>query len=145
MKTSNSSIIIDASIFAKWFLPDEHETTALKIKEDYVREDVAIYLPSIIFYEMNNLFRSAVTRTRITKKDAVQGLHNFLQLDFIVYEMEDLQEQILGKAIDLDISSYDASYVVLAEYLRFRFYTTDEKLIKKAKSDYVLSLKSYDL
>ena len=141
---NKARIIIDASVFAKWFLPDEKDREiALLIKEDYAKEYVAISLPSVTFYEVNNIFRSAVMRSRIGKEEAFERFSSFLKLDFIIYTMEDLQQKILEKAIKLDLSSYDASYVALAEYLDVYFYTADERLVKKAKNKLVLSLKNY--
>lgn len=141
---NNQNIIIDASVFVKWFLPDEEDTNqALQIKKDYAQGAIFISLPSITIYEVNNVLRSAVSRSRMSQKDAFLQFRSFLGLDFIIYSTRELQERILEKAIGLDISSYDASYIVLVETLKFPFYTADQKLIQKAKSPLVKNLSTY--
>lgn len=144
MKKSEPTIIVDSSVFAKWFLLDEKEReNALHIKEDYVDEQITICLPSIAFYEVNNVFRSAVLRKRMSAAEALENFHIFLQFDFASYALEEFQEEILAKAIDRSMSSYDASYIVLAEYLKIPFFTADEKLLQKVSSKYIRHLKDY--
>ena len=64
-------------------------------------------------------------------------------VDFIAYSSRELFTNTLEKSIDLDISFYDASYLALAEYLNVTFITSDQKLIDKAKTNLIQSLKSF--
>lgn len=140
-----STIIIDASILAKWFLLDEIDReNALRIEKDYRKGLIFIALPSLAYYEVNNLFKSAVSSQRISKKDA-EDLYEkgFLALDFSVYFSNALLTKTLRKAVTENISAYDASYVALAQNLKIPFYTADEKLLQKAKAKYVKHVKHY--
>lgn len=136
-------IVIDASIVAKWLLPDETNLHADLIKKEFAKRDISIAVPSFIFYEVNNLLKSAFLSDRIDHKTAISLYEAFLKFDFIVHLSKQLLKVALKKAIELNISSYDASYVVLAEYLQIPFYTADEKLVQKAKNKLVLSLSRY--
>lgn len=127
----NKSIVIDASVVAKWLLPDEENLVASLIKKEFTKRTVSISVPVFIFYEVNNLLKSAVLSGRLDAKRAVNLYEAFLDFDFIVYWSKQLLRTALQTAIDLNISSYDASYVVLAESLQIPFYTADEKLVKK--------------
>ena len=49
----NKSIIIDASVVAKWLLPDEANPIADLIKEDFAKRIISIAVPAFIFYEVN--------------------------------------------------------------------------------------------
>lgn len=139
-----STIIIDSSIIAKWFLEDEEEKeSALKIKEDYLQGDISIALPSITFYEVSNFLKMAVSRLRIEKHSAYNAYKRFLEFDFEVYFSNELLEANIYEAITHNITSYDASYVVLAEYLKIPFYTADRKLLQKTKGEYVYHLREY--
>lgn len=141
---SNPNIIVDASVLAKWFLPDEGKSkVALTIKDDFAQGNVSIALPSLVFYEINNLLKSAVIRLRIEEEKALKIYQSFLELDFEIYITKEILKSALGSAIKCDISSYDASYVALAQYLQIPLYTADHKLLKKVKSDFVKSLDSY--
>lgn len=142
----SSTIIIDSSIIAKWFLEDEEEKeSALKIKEDYLQGNISIVLPSITFYEVSNFLKIAVSRLRIEKHSAYRAYKRFLEFDFEVYFSNELLEASIYEAITQNITSYDASYVVLAEYLKIPFYTADEKLLQKAEGKYVRHLQEYPL
>ena len=141
---SNLNIIIDASVLAKWFLPSEEESElALKIRDDFAASRFSISFPSLVFYEVSNLLKSAVLRSRLNREKAVKIYQDFLELDFEIYLTDELLRNSLEIALKSDISSYDAAYVALAQYLRAPLFTADQKLLKKAKSRFVKNLKTY--
>lgn len=139
----NNQIIIDSSVIAKWYLPDEPSEPAFRIKQDFIDKKTSLAAPLLIYYEVNNILRSAAKSFRVNKKEADKAYRAFLELDFKAHHSKELLNDALQKAIELDISSYDASYVALAEYLEVPFYTTDEKLIKKADNKLVKNLEGY--
>ena len=140
----NPNIIIDASILAKWFLPGEESAEiALRIKDDFAQGTVSIMLPSLIYYEINNLLKSAAVSMRIDPKKALKIYGDFLDLDFEIYTTKELLKSTFDCAIKYDISSYDASYVALAEYLQKPFFTADKNLLNKVKNKFVFSLEKY--
>lgn len=137
-------IIADASVAAKWFLHDEeNRQAALKIQDDFRNRAISIHIPVIFYYEVNNLLKSACTSKRITSKQAKEFYFSLLDLEFVAFYLKDLMKRVLEKAIDLDISAYDASYVALAEYLEIPLYTYDQKLVNKAKSKLVRNADDY--
>ena len=138
-------IIIDASLAAKWLLPDEEDFTAETIKKSFANREIAIAVPFFIFYEVNNILRSAVLSKRITLKDSLNLYKGFLSLNFNVYSSEELFQNILQIALELKISSYDAVYVALAQSLQIPLYTADAKLVRKANHKLVKSLEDYVL
>lgn len=139
-----NSIIIDASVVAKWLLTDEEDTGSILLKKEFTEKNVFICIPDLIFYEVNNFLKSAVSSGRITANLAKAMYGEFLNLHFIVYSSKELFINTLKKALELNISSYDASYISLAEYLEIPFYTADTKLIKKAgKNPLIKNLKDY--
>ncbi|MEK7616530.1 MAG: type II toxin-antitoxin system VapC family toxin [Patescibacteria group bacterium] len=137
------SCVIDASVVAKWLLADESSFKADILKDDFRDKEIEIYIPSLLFYEVNNLLKSATLSGRINGEKAQEFYSAFLKLNFIVYDSKKLLEAALKMAIDLNISSYDGSYIALAEYLNIPFYTADENLVKKAKSKLVKSITKY--
>ena len=138
-----TNIILDSSVIAKWFFPSEEDSRiALKLKSLFLSKEISISVPVLIYYEVNNLIRSAVKSLRINEKLAKEAYLGFLELDLITYSSKKLMELALEKAIALDVSSYDASYLALAEYLKIPLITADQKLIDKAKTDLVQDLKT---
>jgi len=140
---TTADIILDSSVIAKWFFPEESGQLALKIKDDFTTNITSISAPLLLYWEINNLLKTATKRSRITAKSAVSVYEAFLKLNFIVYSSEELMTKTLKIAIRFDISSYDASYVALAEYLQKPFFTADQKLLSKVISNFVFDLKSY--
>ena len=48
-----STIVIDASVVAKWLLPDEQGSAAAnRVKKDLVERTLLIAVPVFIFYEV---------------------------------------------------------------------------------------------
>lgn len=138
-----TNIILDSSVIAKWFFPSEEDgEIALKLRDLFLSKEISISAPTLIYYEINNLIRSAVKSLRINEKLAKEAYFGFLELDLIIYSSKELMELALEKAISLDISSYDASYLTLAEYLKIPLITADQKLIGKAKGDLIQNLKT---
>lgn len=140
-----NNIVVDASVVAPWLLPDEPNQISLKIKQDFTTKSIFISAPFIIFYEVNNLLNSATRRLRVSKEEAETAYKSFLNLDFTAYSSKSLMELTLIKALDFNISSYDASYIALAEYLQVPLYTADERLLRKTKNSLVKPLSEYSL
>lgn len=139
----SNTIIIDSSVIAKWYLPDEPSESASRIKLDLIARIIQPAAPLLIYYEVNNVIRSASLSFRMNQKEAKKAYSAFLELNFTVYHSRQLLEKALEKALELDISSYDASYTCLAEYLQVPFYTADEKLVAKAQDKLVKNLEEY--
>ncbi len=138
-----SHIILDSSVAAKWFFPSEEDSdAALRIKDLFLSKELTISAPVLIYYEINNLIRTAIKSLRISEELAKEAYQGFLELDLIIYSSQELMKTALEKAILLDISSYDASYLALAENLEIPLLTADQKLIDKVKSDFVHNLKA---
>lgn len=141
---SNLNIIIDASVLAKWFFRHEEESKmALKIQDDFTTGGISITLPYLVFYEIGNLLKSAVIRSRLDEKKALKIYRDFLELDFEIYMTNELLQNSLEIAMRYDISVYDASYVAIADYLQIPLITADQKLLQKVKSIFVKSVEDY--
>lgn len=138
-----SGVILDSSVVAKWFFPEEHSEEALRVKDDFASNAITLSVPLLLYYEINNLLKTATKSFRINANNALSVYEAFLKLDFIVYSSENLMTKALKKAIEFDISSYDASYIVLADYLEKPLYTADQKLLSKVKSKFIFDIKSY--
>ena len=140
------NLILDSSVIAKWFFPDEEESNiALTIREDFVNKKITISAPTMLFYEVNNILKTAVKSLRIKKEKATKAYRGFLDLGIIAYSSEELLENTLDKAMNLDLTSYDASYIVLADYLKAPFFTADKKLLSKVKSKFTFNLEEYPI
>ncbi|MEK7517743.1 MAG: type II toxin-antitoxin system VapC family toxin [Patescibacteria group bacterium] len=142
----NTDIIIDSSVALKWFFPEEESSNeSLKIKKDFTEKKIMISIPVLFFYEVGNVLKSSVKSLRIDSGKAKTVYEKFTHAEFITYSSKELFKDAFEKADSLDITFYDASYVVLADYLKIPFYTADKKLLQKIKGEYVFHLKEYPL
>jgi predicted nucleic acid-binding protein len=142
----NTDIIIDSSVALKWFFPEEEfSIEALKIKKDFTEKEITISIPILFFYEVGNVLKGSVKSSRIDSIKAKTVYEKFTYAEFIIYSSKKLFQDAFEKAASLDITFYDASYVVLAEYLEIPFYTADRKLLQKAKEKYICHLREYPL
>lgn len=138
-----TKIIIDSSVAVKWYLPDEENTDAIKIKSDFTRKLVSVNVPLLFFYEVSNILRTVSKSLRIDTEKSTKAFEDILNLNFTTYFSKELFRDALQKAFNLDITAYDAAYVALAENLQIPLFTADEKLVKKAKSNLVKNLSDY--
>ena len=138
-----NTLILDSSIIAKWFFVENDSDKALIIKEEFTNNKISVAVPVLLYYEINNLLKTAVKKYRIDEHDAIDVYKAFLQLNFVTYSSEFLLEKTLAVAIKYDISSYDATYIALAEYLHVQFLTADQKLLNKVQNKFVIHLNNY--
>lgn len=140
---NRSHIILDSSVVAKWFFPEEESEIALAVKKDFSVDRISIAVPLLIYWEINNLLKTATKRLRLNPESALAAYDAFLKLNFIVYSSAELMKKTLEYAIEFDISSYDASYITLADFLQIPLYTADKKLLRKVYSKFVFDIKDY--
>ncbi len=141
----NTTLILDSSVIAKWFFSEENSTKALKIKDKFAENSISIAIPLLLYYEVNNILKTAVKSFRVDADEAKEVYGSFLQLNFVAYSSESILENTLKIALDYDISAYDASYIALAEYLQIPFLTADRKLLNKISSKLVINLDDYQI
>jgi predicted nucleic acid-binding protein len=123
-------IVLDASVIAKWFLEEPKSSEALHYRDLHAQKKEIIIAPSILIYEMANLFRY---KNFIEKEIvlALEALENF-KIEIFNLGFKDIIEAIL-LARERDISVYDSAYLLVALNFKCKFVTADEKLYKKVK------------
>jgi predicted nucleic acid-binding protein len=121
--------VVDASVALKWYLDDEAlGTKALEILTSYVSDDLDILAPSLIEYEVINGLNIAKKRGRIAKDKFQTAIKGFFGLEITIHDISYFYEKALELLSSHDISSYDASYLALAEYEQIFFVTADKVL-----------------
>jgi predicted nucleic acid-binding protein len=123
--------VLDASIAAAWFLPDEQHDAADTLMSD-LRSNPAI-VPSLFWFETRNLFLMAERRSRLRAGEALLIMTQLRRLP-----LEDggtgSDTFVLELATRHVLSAYDASYIALAESLGLSLATADRKMAAAARS-----------
>ncbi len=128
-------VVVDANIVAMWILNEEYSELAVKLRDAYINGKIILYAPPLLRYEIVSVLWKAVKLRRIFGLDqALSALHNLLILSpkIIKLSRKDLR-RALSLAIERNITTYDAVYLVLKEKIHGVFITADKKLYSKIK------------
>lgn len=124
-------IVVDASVAAKWHLPDEeHTDRARMLLRRFAQGRTELVAPNYIRYEVPN----AITVTtqgrapRISSAQGGQAIAEFLALGLTFQDEDGLITDAYDLAHRHGCALYDAFYVALAEQLSVPFLTADRRL-----------------
>lgn len=127
--TKVAAVCVDASVGAKWFLPDESDGPAARaLLEGYVLGKLNIVVPDLFFYEVGNLLSVAVRRGRLPERVALQSLEELERLHLETISPRGEMDSALAFSQRLGLSFYDAAYLAAAERRGLPLVTCDEKL-----------------
>jgi predicted nucleic acid-binding protein len=129
------SFVVDASVAASWFLPDEQsEATERLISALAVAPGL---IPSLFWFEARNLFVMAERRGRVAAGAALTATLKLRSLP-----LDDRGSgndvAIVDIALRHGLSGYDASYVALAKSVNAPLATADRKMAGAARSEGIL-------
>ena len=125
------ALVIDASLAAAWFLPDEHNAAADRIMAELDKNPGRA--PSLFWFETRNLFLVAERRGRLRPGEAattMSQLRGFPILD----EGTGSDRFVLALAERHGLSGYDASYLALALSQNLPLATLDKRLVAAARA-----------
>lgn len=124
-------IVADASVILKWSLPDEPgREKALLLRDRHLSGEVPIVAPELLFYELANVLPRRWG-------DAAKATELFREICAVGPEKFPFEAPQWIRAMELSahyrISAYDACYLALAQELRCRLITADERLLAQIK------------
>ncbi|MEP7454133.1 type II toxin-antitoxin system VapC family toxin [Phyllobacterium sp. SB3] len=126
------SFVLDASIAAAWFLPDEQHDAADRLLAD-AGSTVGL-VPALFWFETRNLFLVAERRGRLRQGEAL-----LLMTQLRGLPLEDAGSGGDGLVLELAaryaMTAYDASYVALARTQGLPLATGDRKMATAARSE----------
>ena len=123
--------MVDASVILKWFSSEEeYRENALLLKDRHVLGKERIAGPDLLLYEVANVLRM--------KAGDLQGaMEVFFAFCSMGVEVHSLEPSDLAEAMKLahayGISTYDASYLALAQARHCRLVTADERFLARLR------------
>ena len=124
-------IAVDASIAAKWVLPEQHSALALALLAAARRRGEQIVAPRLLPFEVANIVRKRMVRQALPLADADQRLADFLHLPVRLIVPDRLHRRALALADAYGLPAvYDAHYVVVAQHLGCDLWTDDQRLLR---------------
>lgn len=119
------AIVIDASIAATWFLPDEFDARADKAL-GFLAEGAA-QVPSLFWFEIRNILLKAERRNRLSPQMVRLAMQQLRALP-IEDEGTGPDSLILDLAARHQLTAYDASYLALSLETGHPLTTADKAL-----------------
>lgn len=131
MEKATPTLVVDASVAAKWFIPEEGTDKSLVVRDRYIEGDLDLVAPDLLVYEVANALRYRADLEDSKLKEDLEALF-LLDLE-LVPPSQELVTRSVAAARRLDISVYDALYLALAETLSANLLTADQELYAKAR------------
>jgi predicted nucleic acid-binding protein len=122
------TLVIDASVAAKWLLKEERSAEA-----NVLRAEEGLIAPSLIAAELGSALWKDFRRGTLSRADALTALQLALGAFAELVPAENLHVQALTLAIDLNHPVSDCFYLALAERERAPLVTADEALFAAAR------------
>ena len=127
------TIVVDASVAAKWIIEEAGSERAESILEAVERKQLAMLAPEILAAEVANLLWKAVWRDGMSADEAADRYADFMQVCPPLVRDSELAETALELAVRYHRSVYDCLYLALAQETPCDFVTADRKLYNAVK------------
>ena len=126
-----NTLVLDASVAAKWFLPATGETLtdqALDLLKRYAAGDLRFLVPDLFWPELANVFWKAVRQGRWSHASAETALRAARERNIPTLSAIALLDDAFSIALTFDRSVYDSLYVAAAVAAKTHLVTADERL-----------------
>jgi len=119
-----SALVVDASVAAKAFLPEEHSQECRQV----LRSAELLLAPDHIYAEVAHAASRHVRLSGLPLDTALEALADFCRLPFQLEASRELAPEACRLAADTGCTAYDALYVAVAMKHRCDLVTADARL-----------------
>lgn len=126
-----SLVVVDASVAAKWFLPENGEALvdqAAALLDQYDRRGIQFVVPDLFYVEIASAIWKAVRVGRVSRAFGDQALVLLTQREFATIPSLKLLDGAFQIAAEYGRTVYDSLYVALAVQTKSQLITADERL-----------------
>jgi predicted nucleic acid-binding protein len=143
MERGPRTIVVDASVAVKWFIPEAASPKAVRLRDAHIEGSLTLMAPALLVYEVANALSS---NPGLSVDETKEDLEALLMLDIdLIQPTGEYVSSIAEDARRHQASAYDSSYLALAEATSSTLITADVKLHDKArKAGLALMLDDYD-
>lgn len=118
------AFVVDASIAAKWYLPEAHGAAAQRLLDPSRR----LLAPDLLFPEVGNVLWKRVLKGEVGERKAVEILSALEAVPLQIWESRSLMPVALEIGCRSRSTIYDSLYVALAMVARCPLVTADRGL-----------------
>jgi predicted nucleic acid-binding protein len=119
------SLVMDASVAAKWFLPEPDAPAAVRLLNGRYR----LAAPDLIRAEFGNIVWKLRSRNVLDTNEASEMIEHFLSMPLEIHDTTCLLASALEIAISTHRTVYDSLYLALAVELDGIVITADERWV----------------
>ena len=126
-----SAYVLDASVAAKWFLPQTGETLveeSLEVLDSYAKGRTTLLVPDLFWPEFGNVLWKAVRSGRMSKESAEEAVLTITSQKLPTASSLPLLSDAFGIAVSFQRTVYDSIYIALAIASGRPLLTADERL-----------------
>ncbi len=126
-----TQLVLDASVAAKWFLPEAGEplaARALELLELHAEGRIGFLVPDLFWAEFANILWKAARQGRWPEHAANEALKEMRRQKLSTFAMESVIEDALELAFATKRAVYDCVYLSLALAQGASMITADERL-----------------
>ena len=119
-----STLVIDASVAIKWFLPEQYSINAIRLLD----AGCELVAPDLIFPECGNVLWKKWLRQELEPEVIPALLADLRRMNVTIVPTYSLTDEASRIAVNYRRSFYDSIYLALAVVSNGRMITADEKL-----------------
>lgn len=131
-----STLVVDASVAAKWILPEEGRDGAVRLLELYQHEELDLIAPYLLIDEVGNVLWKRTKRGELTKEQAGRCFEQLLLNCPILLDSPSVNRSALQLAMAHGHPVYDCLYLAWALEQRCDLVTADEKFFQAMRPTY---------
>lgn len=132
---TRSTICVDANFVVGLVTSGTNETRFIERWSNWRNQEFTTVAPTLICYEMTNVFHRSAAAGLISPEEGTQFLANALSLGIKLYGDPILCHRALILARQFNLpAAYDAHYLALAERLEAEFWTCDRRLVRAVQT-----------
>lgn len=125
------TLVLDASVAAKWFLPAANEPLsdeAFALLKRYTDGQIRFLVPDLFWAEFGNVLWKAVRQERCIQSSAELAITGLQERALPTIPSSQLLPEAYKLAVLYNRTVYDSLYVVAALVSKAQFVTADERL-----------------
>jgi len=127
-----TTYVIDTSVLVKYVLPAEHDDNLKRIVSLHRESIIQLVAPSFLLVECANVLWKNALRIGIPIENAIAALNNLRGINVRLVPQEDILEDALRLALNMEITVYDALYCAQRESAEI---ITEDRRLRNALDD----------
>lgn len=128
MSDRRGELVVDASVAIKWVVDEPGSDAAQELLDDHLSDTTPLLAPEHLVGEVGNGLRKLVGRGLIDRRDAMAALGDLVDLEIGFLDSVAVWPRTLEAALEWQLTTYDAVYVLTALDRQTELVTADRRL-----------------